>query len=107
MIRDFAISLWFFRCDSSKLEGHISYSFTNSFWASVDTRYSFRGDTFVNGVNQNNRQQNFTLGTEMNVSLNPQNSLVFEFAKAMVHQNGPAYTGFAVKYYYSWGKGYR
>jgi len=89
------------------LEGHISYSFTSSLWASLDTRYSFRGDTFVNGMNQNNAQQNFTLGSEVNVSLNPQNSLVFEFAKALLHQNGPAYTGLAVKYIYSWGKGYR
>jgi len=89
------------------LEEHISYSFTSSLWASLDTRYSFRGDTFVNGMNQNDAQQNFILGSELNVSLTPQNSLVFEFAKALVHQNGPAYTGFAVKYIYSWGKGYR
>jgi hypothetical protein len=89
------------------LEGHISYSFTSSLWASLDTRYSFRGDTFVNGMNQNNSQQDFTLGSEVNVSLNAQNSLVFEFAKGLVHQNGPAYIGFAVKYIYSWGKGYR
>jgi hypothetical protein len=89
------------------LEGHISYSFTNNLWASVDTRYSFRSDTFVDGANQNDGQQNFTLGSELNVSLNTRNSLVFEFAKALVHQNGPAYTGFAVTYSYTWGKGYR
>jgi hypothetical protein len=89
------------------LEGHISYSFTSSLWASLDTRYSSRGDSFVNGVDQNNSQQNFILGSEVNVSLNRQNSLVFDFAKALVHQNGPAYTGFAVKYTHSWGKGFR
>jgi hypothetical protein len=88
------------------LEAHISYSFTPNLWASLDTRYSFGGDTFVNGMNQNTAQQNFILGSEMNVSLDPQNSLVFEFAKALVHQNGPASTGFAVKYMFSWGKGY-
>ncbi len=86
-------------------EGHISYSFTSSVWASLDTRYSFGGDTFVNGVNQNDGQQNFTLGSEVNISCNPRNSLVFEFAKALMHQNGTAYTGFAAKYIYSWGKG--
>jgi len=89
------------------LEGHISYSFVSNLWASLDTRYSFRGDTFVNGINQNNSQENFTIGSEVNVALNPQNSLVFEFAKALVHQNGSAYTGFTVKYIYSWGKGYK
>lgn len=89
------------------LEGHLSYSFTSSVWASLDTRYSFGGDTFVSGVNQNNSQQNFILGSEVNVSLNSQNSLVFEFAKALLHQNGPSATGFAVKYLFSWGKGFR
>jgi hypothetical protein len=89
------------------LEGHISHSFTKSLWASVDMRYSFGGHTFINGVHQNNEQQNFILGSEVNVSLNRQNLLVFQIVKALVHQNGPAYTGFAVKYSYSWGRGYR
>jgi hypothetical protein len=89
------------------LEGHIIYSFTSNVWASLDTRYSFGGNTFVNGVNQNNAQQNFILGSEINISLNSQNSIVFEFAKALAHQNGPTAAGFAVKYTYVWGKGYR
>jgi hypothetical protein len=88
-------------------EGHISYAFNDSLWVSLDTRYSFRGTTLVNGVDQNNPQQNFILGSEMNVSINSRNSLLFEFAKALVHQNGPALVGFSVKYDYTWGRGYR
>ena len=87
------------------LEGHISYFVGDSVWASIDTLYSFRGSTVVNGIDQNDAQKNFALGGEVNVSLNPRNSLVFQFAKALVHQNGPSITGFAVKYNYSWGKG--
>jgi hypothetical protein len=68
-----------------------------------DTRYSFRGTTFVDGVNQNNAQQNFILGTEMNISLNSRNSVVLEFAKALVHKNGPSVVGFGLKYDYTWG----
>lgn len=89
------------------LEGHLSYFFVHNAWASLDSLYSFRGATVVNGVHQNDAQQNFTIGSEVNISLNPRNSLVFQFAKALVHQNGPAIIGFAVKYTYSWGKGYR
>jgi hypothetical protein len=89
------------------IEGHVSYSFTNNLWASLDTRYSFRGDTFVNGANQNDPQENFTLGSELNVSLNPQNALVFEVGRALVHRNGSAFTGFAVRYDYSWARSYR
>jgi hypothetical protein len=87
------------------IEGHVSYSFAKA-WASIDTLYVFRGTTYVNGVNQSDAQQNFTLGGEINISLNSRNSLVLQFAKALVHQNAPTYSGFAVKYAYTWGKGY-
>jgi len=88
-------------------EGHLSYSFNDNVWLSFDTRYSFRAITFVNGVDQSNGQHNFILGSEMNVLINTRASLLFEFAKALVHQNGPALTGFAVKYNYTWGRGYQ
>lgn len=89
------------------IEGDISYSFSENFWASLDTRYSFRGATTVNGVEQNDSQQNFIIGGEANVAMNAQHALVFQFAKALAHHNGPTYTGFAVRYDFVWGKGYR
>jgi hypothetical protein len=88
-------------------EGHISYAVNDKFWVSVDNRYSLRGSTSVNGVDQGNPQRNFILGSEVNVTINTRNSLLFEFAKALVHQNGPALVGFAVKYDYTWGRGYK
>jgi hypothetical protein len=84
------------------LEGHISYSLNDRAWVSLDTRYSFRATTSVDGVSQNNAQQNFIVGSELNISLSPQNSLTFVFAKAIVHQNGPTATGFSIKYDYTW-----
>jgi hypothetical protein len=89
------------------LEGHISYSFDDRVWAALDTRYSFRATTSLDGISQNNAQQNFILGSEVNISLNSRHSLVFEFAKALVHHNGPALVGFSLKYDYTWGKAYR
>jgi hypothetical protein len=86
------------------IEGHLSYSFTDNIWASFDTRYSFRGTTTVDGVPQNNAQQNFILGTELTISVNPRNTLIFEFAKAVVHNNGPSDVGFSLRYDYTWAK---
>jgi hypothetical protein len=91
----------------SALEGHISYTFNNTIWASLDTLYSFRGDTNVNGIGQDNPQRNFILGSELVVSPRSRNSFTFEFAKAAIHKNGPSLTGFAVKYDYTWGNGYK
>ena len=84
------------------LEGHISYSFNDRAWVSLHTRYSFGAATYVDSVSQNNAQQNFILGNELNISLSPQNSLTFVFAKAIVHRNSPKVTGFSVKYDYTW-----
>jgi hypothetical protein len=88
-------------------EGHISYSFNDRLWGALDTRYSLRGDTSINSADQNDSQRNFIIGSEVNLALNSQHSLVFEFAKALVHRNGTSYTGFTVKYDFVWGKGYR
>ena len=84
------------------LEGHLSYSLNDKAWLSLDTRYSFRATTYVDGVSQNNSQENFILGSELNISLSSQNSLTFVFAKALIHQNGPRTTGFSIKYDYTW-----
>jgi len=87
------------------LEGHLSYSFTPNVWASLDLRYSFRGETVVDGLNQNDAQENLTAGAEASWSLDSHNSLDLVFAKELVHKNAPAYTGIALKYVYSWGSG--
>ena len=88
-------------------EGHISYALNEKLWISADTRYSFRGSTSVSGVDQGNPQKNFILGSEVNVTINGRNSLLFAVAKALVHQNGPALVGFSVKYDFTWSRGYR
>jgi hypothetical protein len=88
-------------------EGHLSYSFLDKLVTSLDARYSFRGDTYVNSIDQNSTQRNFILGSEAILSLNAKNSLSLEIAKALVHQNGPSLTGLSVKYDYVWGRGLR
>lgn len=84
------------------LEGHISYALNERIWVSLDMRYSFRATTDVDGVSQDNSQQNLIVGSELSISLSPQNSLTFVFAKAIVHKNGPTATGFTIKYDYTW-----
>lgn len=89
------------------MEGHISYSFFDNLVASLDARYSFRGETSINGKSQDNPQRNFLLGGEAILSLNERNSFTLVLVKALVHQNGPSIAGISVKYDYNWGKGYR
>jgi hypothetical protein len=85
------------------LEGHISYDFTPSLWASLDLRYSFRGETIVDGVNQNNSQELLIAGAEASWSPSESHSLVILWAKALVYRNAPAETAVVLKYVYHWG----
>jgi hypothetical protein len=89
------------------LEGHLSYSFTPSVWASLDARYSFRGETLIDGLAQNDSQESLVMGTEVNWSPNSHHSLDLVFAKALVHENAPTNTAVTLKYVYSWGRGYK
>jgi hypothetical protein len=87
------------------LEGDVSYSASDRLRLSFDTRDSWRGTTFVNGVDQDNGQHNLLLGGEIQVSLTSRHSLLVEAGKAAVHRNGPAVAGVSVKYDYVWGGG--
>jgi hypothetical protein len=89
------------------LEGHVSYSLNESLWVAVDTRFSSRGVTVVDGANQDNQQRNVIVGSEINLSITPRHSLLFEIGKSWVHQNSPDVIGFAVKYDFNWSRARR
>lgn len=67
---------------------------------------TFRGETVVDGLAQNNSQEGLIVGAEAHWLANSHNSLGLVFAKALVHTNAPNYTGVVLKYVYSWGKDY-
>src|SRR5262249_5390863 len=73
------------------LEGHLSYSFTSNIWASVDTRYSFRGNTIIDGTDQDNSQRNLALGSEVSVSLNPQHPFLCKSKKGWLPRTARVY----------------
>jgi hypothetical protein len=87
------------------VETHISYGFGSNLWASLDARYAFRGDTFVDRVDQQDPQDGVVLGSEAGWSPSSRSSIVLVFAKAVVHKNAPDYTGVVIKLAYSWGQG--
>jgi hypothetical protein len=85
------------------VETHLSHDFTSHFWMSLDLRYAFRGDTAVDGVDQNSTQQSLVVGSEASWSPNERHTFALVFASAVVHKNAPAATGVLIRYTYSWG----
>jgi hypothetical protein len=86
-------------------EVHLSHDFTPRLWVSVDARYAFRGDTFVDGSDQHSSQQSLTLGSEVSWALTSSQSLALVLASAVVHKNAPDASGVAIRYVYNWGSG--
>jgi hypothetical protein len=85
------------------VEFHLSHDFARTFWASFDLRYAFRGDTFVEGKNQNDPQELLIAGAEASWSPGSNYNFVLLFAKSLVYRNAPAGTLLAFKYAYHWG----
>lgn len=53
------------------LEGHYSYTINRALWVSLDASYARGGETKVNGVAQDNEQENKLLGASMGFMLSP------------------------------------
>src|SRR5262249_47596045 len=88
-------------------EAHLRFNLTPDLWASLDAKYSLLGTTCVVRVNQYDAPKRPTGPTEWIWHIGPRNSVAFLFAKSVVHVNAPIFTQVAVKYFYSWGSGYR
>jgi hypothetical protein len=85
------------------VELHFSHDLTRTIWASFDLRYSFRGDTIVEGSNQNDAQELLVAGAEASWSPGPNYSFVLLMAKSLVYRNAPSESLVALKCAYRWG----
>lgn len=51
------------------VEAHFTRNFGRSFWASLDALYEYGGETQTNGVDNDDRQEAFSLGVSVNYTL--------------------------------------
>lgn len=54
------------------VEGHYRYTINRALWASLDATYSAGGETKIDGIGQDNQQENVLLGASMGFMLSPQ-----------------------------------
>lgn len=85
------------------IEGHYSYSFNRALWASLDSTYSTGGETRINGVNQDNKQQNTLLGASLGFMLSPQFGGLVAYSDTVSERTGsPDVNTWTLRMQYVW-----
>ena len=83
-------------------QGHVDYIFKSNYWIAVDGGYAVGGETNVGGVERNDEQQNWRLGTTFSVPINLRQSIKLMVNTGIATRAGQNYTALTVVYQYSW-----
>ena len=65
------------------IEGHLIHNFNKAIWASLDSLYTFGGETTTDGVDGDDRQQALFLGGTINVSVSNSTSFKFSYGETV------------------------
>lgn len=85
------------------IEGHYSYTFNRALWASLDTTYSTGGETKINGVNQDNKQENTLVGASLGFMLSPQFGGLIAYSDTVAERSGsPDVNTWTLRMQYVW-----
>jgi len=81
-------------------QAHISYSFGNGVWLALDGTLDYGGRTTVNGVENDDRQENSRVGATLALPVNRSYSIKFYTSSGVVIRSGSNYNlgGMALQY---------
>ena len=72
------------------VEAHFTRNFGRSFWASLDALYEYGGETQTDGIDNDDRQEAFSLGASVNYTLPSGVNLQASYGEVIrSNQNGP------------------
>jgi hypothetical protein len=87
------------------LQGHLIYGFRSGVWVSVDGTYFAGGRTTVNGVLNNDLQQNWRIGATLALPVDRANSIKLYASSGMAARTGNSYDVIGIAWQYRWGGG--
>ena len=83
--------------------GHVIYYFPSTAWLSTDVTYYSGGQSFVNGRQTNNSQENWLFGATLSMPVNTNNAIKFHLAEGSFFNQGQYYTMYGMVWQYRWG----
>jgi hypothetical protein len=86
-------------------QGHVIYGFRNGVWASLDATYFTGGRTTINGVMNNDLQENWRAGGTLALPVNTYNSVKFYASSGVSARTGNNYDAIGIAWQVRWGGG--
>lgn len=87
------------------VQGHAIYAFRSGNWVSLDATYFTGGRTTINGVLQNDLQQNWRFGATFAFPVDRLNSIKFYASSGVAARTNNSYNLIGVAWQYRWGGG--
>jgi hypothetical protein len=87
------------------VHGHLIYNFRSGIWAALDGIYFAGGRTTIDGVANDDLQQNSRLGATVALPLNRRNSIKFSGSAGVSSRTGSAKNAVGFAWQYRWGGG--
>jgi len=85
------------------IEGHYSYTINRALWVSLDATWNKGGETKVDGVKQDNEQENTLLGASLGFMLSPQFGGLVAYSDTVSEQTGsPDVNTWTLRLQYLW-----
>ncbi len=87
------------------IQGHCIVGITHGIWASADATYYFGGRTTINGVENEDLQQNWRVGVTLALPINKRNSIKLNASDGVSARTGDSYKLYGIAWQYRWGGG--
>ena len=89
----------------SSTQVHLVYDFGRGVWGALDATYDYGGQTTVNGVQGNDKQENSRAGLTLALPVNRNNSIKLYFSSGVSTRTGSDYQLGGLFWQYRWGGG--
>jgi hypothetical protein len=87
------------------VQAHLVYSAGHGVWAALDSTYFVGGSTEVNGVENDDRQENWRLGATLSVPISRRHSIKFYGSTGVSTRTGSDFDAVGIVWQYRWGQG--
>jgi hypothetical protein len=83
-------------------QAHVDYIFKSNIWVAINGGFADGGETSQNGIEKNDEQQNWRLGSTLSMPLSQRQSIKFMINTGIATRAGQNYTALTLIYQYSW-----
>jgi hypothetical protein len=87
------------------VQAHVSYDFGRGVWGAVDGTYYLGARTTINGISENNMQENSRVGVTFALPVNKHNSIKLYVSTGLSTRTGSSFTTGGIAWQYRWGGG--